>query len=411
MSEQTQKALSEAFDLIEADKLDEARAILVPMLTTHRDNPDVWWLYAHAVADADTARMALYNVMRLDPNYPGASELLDQLEKQVASPHDRVTAAESEPAFLADIPATLPDLPDLEDEKEFEDVDLDLEETPEAEPASRSRLLLLAVLGILAVLVIVAIALLTSRPRGPVTPTPTSEVIAAQPSSTPLVMLPETTTEPVATLEIATEVTEATPIEATEEAALEISPTAEAATTEVSSIAATEEAAAETPSMAAPVETEAAVDLTAESIETLEATAETLATQPSAVVTGEAGTPEIIGTAEVASTDTVEVLTQALSAYTLSPGGIGTEQTRLGNTLVAGVCTDAGLELRSTLPAVMDIIAKQPLDVPVDAVGVRLTDCASAATLRLIVVPLADALSYASGSLSEEDFQAQWKSL
>lgn len=384
MSEQTQKTLSEAFDLIEADKLDEARAILVPMLTTHRDNPDVWWLYAHAVTDVDTARMALYNVMRLDPNYPDASELLDQLEKQAASPRDRVTVAETEPAFLADIPATLPDLPDLEDEKEFEDVDLDVEEKPEAEPASRSRLLLLAVLGVVAVLVIVAIALLTSQPRGPVIPTPTSEVIAAQASSTPLAMLPETTPEASATLAIAAEITEAPTIEATVEA--------------TSGAIAT----------AAPVETEAAVDLTAESAETLE-TAETFATQPSAAVTGEAGTPA--GTAEVASADTVEVLRQALSDYTLASGGIGMERTRLGNTLVAGVCTDAGLELRSTLPAVMDIIAKQPLDVSVDAVGVRLTDCASDTTLRLIVVPLAAAQSYAAGNLSEENFQAQWKSL
>lgn len=407
MSEQTQQALSEAFDLIEAEKLDEARAILVPMLTTHRDNPDVWWLYAHAVTDVETARMALYNVMRLDPNYPNAPQLLEQLEQQATTQPERVTVAETEPAFLADIPATLPDLPDFDDEKEFEDVDLGVEEKPEAEPASRSRLLLLAALGVLAVLVIVAIALITSQPRGPVTPTPTSEIIAAQASATALIILPDITSEPAVTIEVPTEVTEAatpepteTPIaEATEEETVEESPTPERDTPE-SAVNVTAESveSAETTSAE-------------ESIETAEATAEVFVTEPAAEVTSEAATPRITGTVEVVVGDTFEVFNQALSDYALAPEGIGTEQTDLGNTLVANICTSAGEELRSTLPAVMDIMVQQPIAISVDAVGVRLTDCGEATTLRLIVVPLADVQSYAAGNLSEEDFQARWKSL
>lgn len=386
MSEQTQQALSEAFDLIEADKLAEARTILTPMLTTHRDNPDVWWLYAHAVADADTARMALYNVMRLDPNYPNAPQLLEQLEKQADAPRDRVMVAQTEQAFLTDIPPTLPDLPD-DDEREFEDIDLDLEEKPVSESASRSRLLLLAVLGILAVLIIVAIAVITSQPRGPAIPTPTSEVISGVPSATPLAVLPAITDEPTPELEVTPEITATATLEVTEEVTAEVSPTV------------------------SPTETEVAASLTAESDATVEATEQSVPAEPSPTTTTANEAPEATAAAETSPADTFEVFSQALSDYTLAADEIGTEQTELGNTLVANVCTDAGLELRSTLPAVMDVIAQQPITMPVDAVGVRLTDCGDSTTLRLIVVPFADAQSYAAGDLSEEEFQARWKSL
>lgn len=40
MSEQTERILAEAFNLIEVDKLEDARKLLTPLLTTQPDNPD-----------------------------------------------------------------------------------------------------------------------------------------------------------------------------------------------------------------------------------------------------------------------------------------------------------------------------------------------------------------------------------
>lgn len=361
MSEQTRAALSEAFDLIEAERLDEARAILKPMLTTHADNPDVWWLYAHAVTDPDTARTALYTVLRLDPSYPNANELVRELEKQAPVTRTGAAAVETEPSFLSDIPSTLPDLPEFDVADEFTDVDLGLEddevEELEVEPASRRRLLLLAALGIVAVVAIIAVALLTSRPPEPASPTPTSEVVAGQASATPLAadVTAEATTAVIAT-----------------EAAPELTPEDSAAPTS-----------------------------------TVETTAEVLAVEASPTTENLLPTQSIIepATGEVTSVST------ALTAFDVAESGVQVETTTLGNTLVANICTTAGVELRSTLPAVMDVLARQTLPDNTDAVGTRMVNCDDNSALLFIVVPVDSAADYAAGNLSEEDFQALWKSL
>jgi thioredoxin-like negative regulator of GroEL len=85
MSEAHQEALEQAYELIEADKLAEAEAILKPILGREPDNVDAWWLYAHAVTDPETARMALNQVLNLDNNYEGAQELLQQLDATLRS--------------------------------------------------------------------------------------------------------------------------------------------------------------------------------------------------------------------------------------------------------------------------------------------------------------------------------------
>src|SRR5262245_41963233 len=76
--------LQRAYELIEVDQLDEARAILEPIVTSEQNNADAWWLYAHSVYDPEEARRALQNVLRIDPDYPEASSLLIMLDQQVA---------------------------------------------------------------------------------------------------------------------------------------------------------------------------------------------------------------------------------------------------------------------------------------------------------------------------------------
>lgn len=82
MNESINEKLQRAYDLIEAERQGEARLILEDLLKSQQDNPDVWWLYAHAVEDAAPAENALNRVKQLDPNYPGTSELIEAIVTQ-----------------------------------------------------------------------------------------------------------------------------------------------------------------------------------------------------------------------------------------------------------------------------------------------------------------------------------------
>lgn len=351
MSEQTERILAEAFNLIEVDKLEDARKLLTPLLNTQSDNPNVWWLYAHAVTDADTARDALKRAASLNPNDPDIINLLEQVEKQAAS-RPAALVSEMEPAFLADIPATLPDLPAAEDEFidiDFDDADLDIdidEEEAEKE-SSGSRLLPLAVLGTIIVLVIVAVAIITSRPQTPAAITPTADISAANPTETPAAFAPDLT------------------------ALAEITP-------------------------------EAFIEPTA-----IETTAELIPTDTVLE------TPEILPEATTTSAFPAGLANyiEALSGFQLTGEPASIEQTNLGSTLLVGICVTAGPDLRSALPIVMDTLARQPLPAQTDAIGARMVNCQDDTLLLLIVAAAADAQDYASGELSEEEFQARWKSL
>ncbi|NWG17421.1 MAG: hypothetical protein HXY41_12370 [Chloroflexi bacterium] len=356
MSEQTEQILAEAFNLIEADRLSEAQTLLTPLLTTQPDNPDVWWLYAHAVTDRDTARQALKRAASLNPDDPDITDLLAKLEQQAPS---AVSISEKEPAFLTDIPATLPDLPESEDDFiDIDDIDLemDLPEDEDQEEETPSRLLPLVILGIIAVVAVVAVAILTSQPPSPATVTPTPNILAANPTETQASISPDLT------------------------ALAELTPNTFGVPTE-----------AETAEPPVPTETPTA---------TIE---ETLEAQPEETLTA----PTAIQTQPTEQTD----YTAALSAFQLASDPVNMEQTDLGSTLLVSVCVTAGPDLRATLPTVMDILARQPLPADADALGARMVNCEDNTLLLLIVVAAADAQNYANGSVSEEDFQALWKSL
>lgn len=80
MSDSTDAILQNAFDLIEQGELEQAQATLAPLLETENDNPDLWWIYAHAVRDSETGIKALDRVIQLDAAYPGASQLKQQAD-------------------------------------------------------------------------------------------------------------------------------------------------------------------------------------------------------------------------------------------------------------------------------------------------------------------------------------------
>lgn len=115
MNQNIENSLQQAFGLIEAGKLEDAKGLLRPILEVEKDNADVWWLYSHAVTDTETARLALYNVLRIESDYPDARELLNKLEIQRETEHtDGIVDVTKDPDFIPPMPSSLPSVTALQ---------------------------------------------------------------------------------------------------------------------------------------------------------------------------------------------------------------------------------------------------------------------------------------------------------
>lgn len=79
MTDRMQNQLEQAYNLIQQERLDEAVALLRPIVQAAPNDPDAWWLLANAVSDPTDAYDALGHVLRLEPNHEDAQELLDNL--------------------------------------------------------------------------------------------------------------------------------------------------------------------------------------------------------------------------------------------------------------------------------------------------------------------------------------------
>ncbi len=86
MNQATRETLHEAYRLIKAGDQDSARALIKPVLAARRDNIDAWWLAAHAAATPHDRRLALGQVLRIDPDHRPARILLDRLDAE--NPHE-----------------------------------------------------------------------------------------------------------------------------------------------------------------------------------------------------------------------------------------------------------------------------------------------------------------------------------
>jgi hypothetical protein len=82
MAQNTRQELGRAFELIKQDKVTEAVQILKPITEAEPDNADAWWLLANASTEARDARRALIEVLKINPAYPKARQLLDQLNER-----------------------------------------------------------------------------------------------------------------------------------------------------------------------------------------------------------------------------------------------------------------------------------------------------------------------------------------
>lgn len=188
MNLMTRQDLTKAFELIEQERHDAALEILEPLLQEERNNPDVWWLYAHATADRETARDALNMVLLLKPDYPGASQLLEQLRIEPVSAGTHPIT--SSPAYTP--PPTLPDLPPAETEEDDFD-DLDFEDFDDDKPRSRLRTFL-GMLFVLLIIGVIAVILIMNAGQPAPKPTPTASVgqnITQQPVTQLPVLTPQ----------------------------------------------------------------------------------------------------------------------------------------------------------------------------------------------------------------------------
>jgi hypothetical protein len=82
MKQVTRATLYEARRLVKAGDKDAARALIKPVLAADRNNIDAWWLAVHAASTPHDRRLALVQVLRLNPDHGPARMLLDRLNAE-----------------------------------------------------------------------------------------------------------------------------------------------------------------------------------------------------------------------------------------------------------------------------------------------------------------------------------------
>lgn len=367
MPEAKNDQLREAYDAIKANRLPEARRILDSYLKEKPSDADGWWLMTYAAADADEARRALDTVLRLDPAYPGARELSEELGRlgsraagsvptSVRSLNPTVPAP-SQPAKTTVSPVSQTQ---IDDDFDF-DESLDEADEDDSEGGFNRRRLIFATSGFLLLLLLVALVFvflprLTNAPEGP----QVVNVPSAMPSETSDLVFGATPT------------TDEVEIQPTEDNGGSVSVT-------------------ETPDpLASPTDTP---DVN------------------STLDTGNLDVPTADGSA--VTTGDYDALYSALTAFEVVPDSIAIEQTSAGATLAGTVCVGSAAALRDGIPNVMAALAGSSTSViddgSVQTLGARFTNCADGTVLRYVGVSLADAQAFATGNLTEQAFRAAFR--
>lgn len=406
MSDETKGALSQAFEAIEAGDLDAARGILEPILEVEPDNADAWWVYSHALTDPEQAQTALENVVRINPNYPQAAELLNTLRQRLPRQTQRPTVVSA--------PSDLP----LAEEPDF-----DLESTPpsgmrpvttaavgsttttvtnEEEPR-RSWIPLVA--GILLVGVIAALLLSILSQQGG-TPTPTSAAVSQATLALETPMQFTLTDEASLATAEATQpeqgvdfVPEGVGVETTDEVA-------------VSEVAVSEGAVSETTESQAATSEAGAVEVTDESPLTLETPSALTPAAPDAISPTQVADAGSGGTGSGGTGVDVSQYASVLSGmarFTLASEAVTEQETTLGTTAVVNVCVADRREVTSQLRPVMRALARGASSVETDAIGVRMLNCETGTPFVTMVVDRQSAIDHAAGALSYVDFRDRWQ--
>ncbi|HML20149.1 MAG TPA: hypothetical protein PKD09_00780 [Aggregatilinea sp.] len=102
-----------AYKLIKRDKTQDALDLLRPIVAMEPENVHAWWLLAYAASEPREAREALIQVLRLDPTYvnaPKAREMLGQLNQQYPPEFDEIQRfPELQNEYSVVQPSSMPD--------------------------------------------------------------------------------------------------------------------------------------------------------------------------------------------------------------------------------------------------------------------------------------------------------------
>ncbi len=179
------QSLDRAHQLIEDGELEAAQDILETIRDDYEDDPDFWWVYAHAVEDEAAGREALERVQALNPDYPGLDNLSQQMT--VTAPSRIDTMQQSSPD---NVPPQPPDLPADDTFDEFDDFVTELDEPAGEEESSDSNRTWLIGLVAVAIIVIVAAVFLLN-------PGDEADEIADATSTSPATQIVQVATEDV----------------------------------------------------------------------------------------------------------------------------------------------------------------------------------------------------------------------
>lgn len=387
MSNSKSTALQNAHEFIERGELEAAQEILVPLLEVDADDAAVWWVYAHAVRDSSIGQAALRRVLELDPQYPGARELVQDLD-QVDAPLltvEPLTAVEPASTQTADI--NIDDWEDLQSAVG----------APQTDRSSRvgttvlvAALLLLIVSGALIATGAFDINQLLSGILPTVQPATVVELGSAQPSDSDTFSIrtavPQEEISPAAT--------------AQEQAVASAEPT-------LAAIEEQQENRATEPTVAAVAERQA------------EAPREPnpdAADEP-AQAAGPSPTPALSPTVvplPKAESDYAQRVAQLVRDFTLNPEWAFLRDSDAGNTLVLQSCALPGTDFNAKVASIMHAVVTLADEIPaeLDAVAAGLLNCdAPGAALRIIGSEVRLIRDYASGVIDDRDFQRGWKQL
>lgn len=346
--------LSQIYTLIEADQHAEAVDLLRPLLAEYPNNPDAWWLYAHAVTDIDDAHAALQTVLSLDPQYPGARDLQEQLEEASRGAGNPLVDMELQPIrTIPDVPDALPELepmPEFERHVAYSDVT--------AEPRGGAPdWLRMAALALLFLCAIVGALLLSQSALAPGSE-PTATVVAGDfETATAIIMAATASAEALGQ----------------GGGDLSLTATASAGTTG---------------------QGESDLALTATAIM--------------------AGAQNQVPTQEIDESAQATALAPLQGAFQSAFGetsAVSIESTSRGETLVVRLCSEQpGVLLRATLERALETLSGEGdvLQFGAQALGFRLVSCDDPGTeYRLLTASMTDVRGYLSGIFDAEAFQAR----
>lgn len=473
MSDDRSLLLSEAFDLVEAGKPEEARRLLEDALAEGRDaydSPDAWWIYAYTLSEPAAARRALSRVLELDPNYPGAQELLQELNEQYPELNEVSVdiplppAGDDEPDFmprLESTPSSQPGAPLIKPLSKAATAEVARARGSSEEPVEPGRLkrprawlpILLTAAAVLFIIIGI-LALLNRGPQmsddggiGAVQSTPIAVQITSDTTLSDGTSVGDTensafesTAASVASIVGSNESPQIdlTDIALTLSIGLEGSGSASgSSTTPQPSPIVTATAPSSLPAMgddedtAQPVLTATAAPVVPtemigeQAVEMATPTSiiapiqpmQTGETPPITVATAESVQPEetAVELMPVSSLTALEQLvrgfTQAAPELTVFDSATRLEATALGETAVIGVCSGYGTQLRQDVMRAMAALASASVNVSgVDAVAVQLTDCASGNGIRIIGTTI-DAAQQFAATGDDLPYRLSWAAL